>query len=110
MTPGRPDQRAEPRIAVTRAATLSQDGRSAPCVIRNMCSRGFLIQSDTALPVGRDVHLRAELYPGCAVECLVQVRHVNRNSLGARVVQFFGDAETLCRRFLREQSAGGLAA
>lgn len=101
----RPDLRAEPRISVSCRGTLRLGETSAPCFIQNMCSRGFLIRSSKDLPVGKVLHLRCELYPERTVECKVEVRHVNRECLGARVLEISEDGRILCRQFLEEQHA-----
>lgn len=105
MTMTGPEQRVEPRIAVNFRGTLTQDGTTTSCVIQNMCSRGFLIQAHRTLPVGHCLKLTCELYPDCNVECTVQVRHVNRECLGARVIEFSGDSQRVCRSYLEEQAA-----
>lgn len=99
------EQRAEPRVAVTCHGTLTVGDKTSACVIQNMCSRGFLIRADQDLPVGQSVHLRCELYPHCLVECTVQVRHVNRQCLGAKVIEISEHGQIACRRFLEEQQA-----
>src|SRR5260370_357450 len=63
--------RAEPRIPVTLHGTLTLDDKSAPCVIQNMCRKGFLIKLSKQLPVGHVLRLRCELYPERVVECTV---------------------------------------
>jgi len=97
------EQRAEPRISVSCRGTLTLGEKSAPCLIQNMCSRGFLIKFTNELPVGQLLQLKCELDPERIVECKVQVRHVNRECLGARVVEISDDGMILCRRFLEEQ-------
>jgi hypothetical protein len=99
--------RTELRVAVSCRGTLSLGETSAPCLIQNMCSRGFLIKSSKELPVGDVLKLTCELYPERTVECTVQVRHVNRDCLGARVIEISEDGQLLCRRFLEEQVAAG---
>jgi hypothetical protein len=105
----KPELRAEPRVSVTRQGTLRFGDITAPCLIQNMCSRGFLIKSSTSLPVGRVLQLRCELYPEKTVECTVEVRHVNADCLGARVIEISDDGRILCRQFLEEQHAATLA-
>ena len=100
----RAELRAEPRVPVSCRGTLTMGDRSAPCVIQNMCSRGFLIQASEDLPVGRFVQLRCELDATRCVECKVQVRHVNRQCLGAKVVEISDHDSVVCRTFLEEQS------
>jgi hypothetical protein len=103
-----PELRAEPRVPVNFPGSLTLGVTSTPCLIQNMCSRGFLIQHSKALPVGQSVRLRCELYPAQFIECTVQVRHVNARSLGARVIEIGDDAKALCQRFLEEQRAANL--
>jgi PilZ domain-containing protein len=100
-----PEKRAEPRVWVNFPGTLTHGDATAPCVVQNMCSRGFLIRHSKELPVGHVLRLKCELYPSQSVECTVQVRHVNRESLGARVVEISEDGKILCQRFLEEQRA-----
>ena len=100
--------RTEQRVAVTCQGILSVGDRSAPCVIQNMCSRGFLIRASKELPVGALVRLSCELYPQRRVECMVQVRHVNRECLGARVIEITEDEKLLCQRFIEEQRMANL--
>ena len=103
-----PELRAEPRFPVNFPGSLTLGGTSTPCLIQNMCSRGFLIQYAKELPVGQALRLRCELYPAQFIECTVQVRHVNARSLGARVIEISDDAKALCQRFLDEQRAANL--
>lgn len=101
----RPELRAEPRVPVSFPGTLILGDTSTPCVIQNMCSRGFLIKHSKELPVGQTLRLRCELYPAQFVECTVQVRHVNAESLGAKVIEMSDDGKVLCQRYLEEQRA-----
>ena len=105
-----PELRSEPRIPVSFPGTLRAGAENAvPCRIQNMCSRGFLIRAAQELPVGRLVHLTCELYPDARVECTVQVRHVNRDCLGAKVTEMSEEHQMLCRKFLAEQGPALLA-
>jgi hypothetical protein len=96
------EQRSEPRVPVNYTGVLTLNGVSTPCVVQNMCSRGFLIRNSSELPVGQSLHLRCDLYPARSVECTVQVRHVNREVLGARVTQMSEEHRQVCLRFLEE--------
>ena len=100
-----PDLRTEARIAVSLPGILSLGDASAPCLVQNMCSRGFLIKYTKELPVGQILQLTCELDSERTVECKVQVRHVNRECLGARVIEISEDAMTLCHEFLEERSS-----
>jgi hypothetical protein len=107
-TPGtmqKPEQRAEPRVAVNYSGTLTLNGVSTRCVVQNMCSRGFLIRHSSELPVGQSLHLKCDLYPTRSVECTVQVRHINRQVLGAMVTDMSDEDRRVCLRFLEEQRA-----
>ena len=97
--------RAEPRVSVIRRGMLTHGDVSAPCLIQNMCSRGFLIKYSEELPVGQVLGLSCELYPARSIECKVQVRHVNAECLGARVIEMSDEAKSLCHQFLEEQRA-----
>ena len=105
----KPELRREERVRVSCRGKLRLGDTIAACHIQNMCSKGFLIKSGKELPVGRSVQLSCELYPEKWVECTVQVRHVNPECLGARVIEMSDDAKTLCRRFLEEQRAANLS-
>ena len=97
--------RSEPRVAVSLSGTLRHgDDNAVPCHIQNMCSRGFLIRATEGLPVGRILHLTCQLYPEHCVECTVQVRHVNRDCLGARVTEMSEADRTVCRKYLAEHN------
>ena len=100
---GRAELRAEPRVPVSCRGTLRLGETSASCLIQNMCSRGFLIKFTAGLPVGKVVHLSCDLDPEGTVECKVQVRHVNADCLGARVIEMSDEGQKLCRRFLDAQ-------
>ena len=101
----RPELRSEPRVPVSYSGTLTRDGVSTPCIVQNMCSRGFLIRHSTELPLGQSLHLRCNLYPARSVECTVQVRHINSLYLGARVLEMSDEDRRVCLRFLEEQRA-----
>ena len=100
-----PEKRAEPRVAVTFSGILTQDGVARPCVVQNMCSRGFLIKDSKELPVGQSLHLKCDLYPTRSVECTVQVRHVNPHTLGARVTEMSEADRRICLQYLEEHRA-----
>jgi len=103
-----PELRVEPRLSVDRHGTLISGEISAPCVIQNMCTRGFLIKYPKNLPLERVLQLRCELYFEQFVECIVQVRHINREYLGARVIEINDHGRFLCERFLDERRAANL--
>lgn len=99
----KPELRSEPRIPVSCRGTLRLGDDAVTCHVQNMCSRGFLIRAAKDLPIGRAVYLTCELHPGCTVECTVQVRHVNRDCLGARVTAMSEEHQLLCRKYLVAQ-------
>lgn len=99
----RPDLRSEPRIVVSCRGTLSLGDKSYPCDIQNMCRRGFLIKASKELPVGEELQLRCELDASRTIRCKVQVRHVNRQCLGAKVIEIGEEEALVCARFLEER-------
>lgn len=64
-----------------------------------------MIRHSRELPVGQSLHLKCDLYPTRSVECTVQVRHVNSQFLGARVMEMSESDRLVCLRFLEEQRA-----
>jgi hypothetical protein len=100
MTPA--ERRRERRLDVDISASLFDGQRAVPCRILNMCSKGFLIESDTRLPVGGAVSLIVPLYPPRVIECTVQIRHVNAERLGALVTQISAEDRAVCLWFLAE--------
>jgi hypothetical protein len=102
-----PELRTEPRVPVSYRGTLTLGETSTPCQIQNMCSRGFLIKYTQGLPVGHVLRLKCEL-PAKSIECKVQVRHVNADCLGARVIEISDEGKIVCQQFLAEQRAGSL--
>lgn len=105
MQTGQFEMRAEPRIPVLCHGTLSVGDTYEPCLIQNMCSRGFLIKAHQGLPLGHCIRLSCELGPERCIECTVQIRHVNRECLGAKVVEISATDKLVCERFLAEQVA-----
>jgi len=99
------ERRSEPRYDAGFPGTLTLGDRTEPCTIQNMCSRGFLIEYASNLPVGQLIRLTCEIYPSQTIECTVQVRHVNSRSLGARVVEMNDDGRRLCLQYIAEQRA-----
>ena len=97
------ERRKERRLDVDIAAALFHGERAVPCRVLNICSKGFLIESDRRLPVGEAVSLRVPLYPQRIVDCVVQIRHVNADRVGALVTQISGEDQALCARFLAEK-------
>ena len=104
----RPEMRSEPRVEVYFHGTLALGGVTTPCSVKNMCSRGFLIKYSKDLPVGsigQHLHFTCELYPGRIVKCTVQVRHINREYLGAKVMEMNEEGQAICQQFLAERRA-----
>ena len=97
------ERRRERRLDVDIAAALLDGGRTLACRLVNMCSKGFLIESDQQVPVGHAVSLLVPLYPSHTVECTVQIRHVNAARLGALVTSISPFDKSICARFLRDR-------
>jgi len=103
----RPELRSEARVAVSCRGTLTLGERSSPCEIQNMCSRGFLIRANKGLPVGQEIRLCCDLDVRRTICCKVQVRHVNRDCLGARVTEISDEERLACMEFIEEQRRSG---
>jgi hypothetical protein len=98
----RRERRAEQRLDVHLHGHLTLGDRRTRCLIVNMCSKGFLIKANKTVPVGQRLRLSVALYPDQSVECTVQVRHVNRDRIGARVMEMSSDDQVRCRQFMDE--------
>jgi hypothetical protein len=97
------ERRRERRLDVDVGATLFDGQTPLPCRLLNMCSKGFLIRSDTRLPVGQAASLVVTLYPSRTIRCTVQVRHVNAERLGALITEISDEDHATCTRFLKEK-------
>jgi hypothetical protein len=97
------ERRRERRLDVDISAALFDGPKVVPCRLLNMCSKGFLIESHSRLPVGQALDLAVPLYPSRTVRCTVQIRHVNAQRLGALIIAISSDDQLTCARFLRER-------
>ena len=100
-----PEQRSEDRIQVRCSGTLALGENKAPCEIQNMCSRGFLIRADKSLPIGHVLELCCDFDSARSICCKVQVRHVNRQCLGAKVIEISEEELAICRQYIAERRA-----
>ena len=105
MTQRPSERRAEQRVDVDLTGTLTFGETSSVCSIRNICSRGFLIEAKTGLPRGQVVQLTVRLYPDKLVNCTVEIKHVNAQRLGAMVLDMPDGDQVVCRQFIAEQRA-----
>ena len=97
------ERRRERRLDVDISASLFDGQRAVPCRVLNMCSKGFLIESDRRVPVGEAVSLMVSLYPARTIQCVVQIRHVNAQRLGALVTGISAEDQAVCSQFLAER-------
>ena len=75
------------------------------CRLLNMCEKGFLIEAEDALPVGGSMALAVPLPPDALIHCTVQIRHVNRQRLGALVIEISDDDRQRCDAYLTARRA-----
>jgi hypothetical protein len=97
------ERRRERRLDVDISAALFHGERVVACRVLNMCSKGFLIESHRQLPVGEAVHLTVPLYPARMIHCIVQIRHVNAERLGALITEISVEDQAVCAKFLAER-------
>ena len=97
------ERRRERRLDVDIDATLIDGDTAVPCRLRNMCSKGFLIEADRRVPVGHAVALSVPLYASRTIRCTVQIRHVNAERMGALITGISGEDQSVCSAFLKEQ-------
>jgi hypothetical protein len=104
------ERRAEQRIDVDLAATLTSGGASRDCRIVNICSNGFLLEADQHIGVGEVAELRACLMPDQAITCTVEIKHVNAYRRGAMVLRMSDADMKRYRRFIEEERASQMEA
>lgn len=96
------DRREEPRIELTRRATLLAGAHSGPCLLQNFSGKGFFILSNQQFVVGQMLDLKCELYPQRFLHCRVEVKHINDTCVGTKIVSMSGDGRALLQEFLQE--------
>ena len=94
--------RAEVRVPITHRGTISASSTPIPCLIQEFSSKGFLIMSTAQFQVGDILGLKSELYPERFLQCQVEVRHINDDCLGTRIVEVSDAGLRLCRQFIDE--------
>ena len=102
------EQRAEPRIPVSRRGTLKSGEIWFPCLVQDMSKKGFFLVSNRPHAVGQAIDLRCALFPERHLECKVEVRHVNDMGVGAKSVEIDQKSLDLCTLYLQEQYADRL--
>jgi len=99
----RRELRAEARIAVKERGQLHSGERWFPCVVLDMSNSGFQMLCARNLDVGQILDFRCELLPQKVLDCKLEVRHVNDDALGAKIVEIDRKGQDLCQQFLQEQ-------
>ena len=98
----RPESRAEMRVPITRRGMLLAPSDPIPCLIQEFSSKGFLIMATAQFQVGDILGLKSELYPERFLQCQIEVRHINDDCLGTRIVEVSDAGLRLCRQFIDE--------
>jgi hypothetical protein len=96
------ERREEPRIELSRRATLLIGGISDPCLLQNFSSKGFFIISNREFVAGQLLDLKCELYPKQFLHCRVQVKHISDTCVGTKIVNISGEGRILLQEFLQE--------
>src|ERR1700720_3254790 len=94
--------RAEMRVPITQRGTLLAPSAPCPCLIQEFSSKGFLIMCAAKVQVGDILDLKCELYPGRVLECQIEVRHINDDCIGTKVLNVSDAGLKLCRQFIEE--------
>ena len=102
------EQRAEPRVSVSRRGTLKSGETWFPCLVQDMSKKGFFLVSSRPHAVGQAMEFRCALFPEKHLECKVEVRHVNDMGVGAQIVEIDQKGIDLCQLYLQEQYADHL--
>jgi hypothetical protein len=103
------ERRVEPRVAVTRRATLLDGTTALPCLIEDFSTRGFFVISNREFFVGQILELKCELYPARLLMCKIEIRHIKETCLGTRIVEIDKDGTALLDQFLQEYYSVRLA-
>ncbi len=96
------DRREEPRVELSRRATLLVGGASIPCLLQNFSGKGFFIISNQQFAVGQFLDLKCALYPDKYLRCRVEVKHLAETCVGTKIVSIGEDGRVLLQRFLQE--------
>ncbi|MGZ5149359.1 MAG: PilZ domain-containing protein, partial [Burkholderiales bacterium] len=96
------DRREEPRVELSRRATLLVGSASIPCLLQNFSGKGFFIISNQQFAVGQFLDLKCELYPGKLLRCRVEVKHLAETCVGTKIVSMSEDGHVLLKQFLQE--------
>jgi len=99
---GNLELRAEMRVPIIHRGTLGAQVPPFPCLIREFSTNGFLIMSAVKVQVGDVLELKCELYPERFLECKVEVRHIDDDCIGTRIVVISDAGLKLCRQFIDE--------
>lgn len=94
--------RAEVRVPITHRGTLISPSMPIPCLIQEFSTKGFLIMCTSKFQVGDILELKCELYPERFLQCKIEVRHINDDCLGTKIVEASDAALMLCRQFIEE--------
>jgi hypothetical protein len=95
--------RSEPRIPISQRGTLKSGEVWYPCLVQDMSKKGFFIVSSRNHSVGQALDFRCAFFPEKHLECKVEVRHVNDDGVGTKIVQIDQKGIDLCQLFLQEQ-------
>lgn len=94
--------RAEVRFPITHRGSLGVPSAWYPCLIQDFSTKGFLIMCTVKVGVGDILELKSELYPERTLQCRVEVRHMNDDCLGTKIVEVSDAGLILCRQFIEE--------
>jgi hypothetical protein len=94
------DLRAEMRVPITHRGILGAPSAALPCLIQEFSTKGFLIMCAATVQVGDILELKCELYPGQFLECKIEVRHINDDCVGTKIVEISDAGLKLCRDFV----------
>jgi PilZ domain len=92
--------RAEIRVPITHRGTLGAPSPPFPCLIQEFSTKGFLIMSGAKVQIGDILELNCELYPERFLKCQVEVRHINDDCIGTKIVEISEAGSKLCRQFI----------
>src|SRR5262245_61621860 len=90
------------RVALERTGQIQRGTELVPCKLINLTEKGFQLQSEGTFQVGEDLHLEFTLSENCPIVCTVQVTHVQRPYLGARIARIAPADKTRLSHFIEQ--------
>lgn len=81
------DLRGEVRLRESLKGQVGYRDTVYPCMLEDFSEKGMLLLSNAAVAVGERVAVELQICEGQSLPCVVDVRHVNRDSFGGKIIE-----------------------